>query len=107
MILDNSLTVACGDVVVAAATRSVAVAGDVAAAVGVADADDVVVVVGATTVVVVWVQRCWMKACTNPQSHLVSVVVTLRGKKPSWWYWKTTQGPHSTMGRLVGFQPWC
>ena len=55
--------------------------GDVVAAIGVADADDVVVVVGAA--VVVWVQRCWMRPCTSPQSHFVSVVVTQRVKKTS------------------------
>ena len=60
---DNSLTVACGDVVVAV--------GDVAAVVGVVAADDVVVVVGATTAVVVWVQRCWMRPCTSLQYHFV------------------------------------
>ena len=53
-ILDNSLMVVCGDEVVVAAARNVAATDDVAVAVG-----DVVVVV-------VWVQQCWMRACTNP-----------------------------------------
>ena len=47
------------------ATRNVVVASDVVATVGVAAADDVVVVVGAAAVVVVWVQRCWMRPCTS------------------------------------------
>ena len=103
----NSQQVACGGEVMVAAGRNAVAAGDVVVFVGVAAADDVVVVVGATDVVVVWVQWCWMRACTSPQSRLVFVVMTLRGKEPSWWYWKTTQGPHSTMGRLVCCQPWC
>ena len=99
--------VACGDEVVVVARHNAVAANDVAAANRVAAVDGVVVVVGAAAVVDVWVQQCWMRACKNPQSHLVSAVVTLRGKKPSWWYRQTTQGPHSTMGRLVCFQPWC
>ena len=83
------------------------VAFDVVAAIDVAAADDVVAAVGAATAVVVWVQRCWMRACTSLQSHLVSMVVTLRGKTLSWWYQKITQGPHLRMGRLVCCQPWC
>ena len=94
---DKSLLVTCGDAVVVAVVHNDAVAGDVAAA------DDVVVVVGA--MVVVWVQQCLMRPCTSPQFHFVLVVVTLMGKEPSWWYQKITQGPHSTMGRLVCFQP--
>ena len=78
-----------------AAARNAAVAGGVAAAVG------VVVVVGDAAAIVVWVQRCWMRPCTSSQSHFVSVTVTLRGNELSWWYRQTTQGPHSTMGRLV------
>ena len=107
MIPDNSLMVACGDEVVVVATRNVAAMDDVAAAVDVAAVDGVVVAIGTVAVVVVWVQLCWMRECTSLQSRLVSVVVTLRGKEPSWWYLQTTQGPHSTMGRLVCFQPWC
>ena len=78
MILDKSLLVACGDAFVVVATCNVAATGDVVAA------DDVVVVVGATAAVVFWVQRCWMRPCTSPQSHFVSVEVTLRGKQSSW-----------------------
>ena len=47
--LDNSLMVVCGDEVMVAAMD------DVAAVVDVATADSVVVAVGATTAVVVWV----------------------------------------------------
>ena len=97
---DNSLMVVCGDEVVVAAAHNVAATDDVAAAGG------VVVVVGVAAAIVVWVQQCWMRACTNPQYHLVSTMVTLRGKKPSWWYRKTTLGPHSTTGRIVCCQPW-
>ena len=104
---DNSLMVVCGGEVVVVAVHNAVVVDGVVATVDVAAADGVVVVVGATTVVVVWVQRCWMKACTSTQSCLVSVVVKLRGNESSWWYQKTTQGPHSTMGRLVCCQPWC
>ena len=84
---DNSLMVVCGDEVVVVAARNAVAADDVAAAVDVAAVDGVVVLIRAATVVVVWVQWCWMRACTSMQSHLVLVVVTLRGKKPSWWYW--------------------
>ena len=98
---NKSRLVACGDVVVVATARNTATIIDVAAA------DDVVVLVGAVVAVVVWVQRCLMRPCTSPQFHFVSVVVTLMGKEPSWWYQQTTQGPHSTMGRLVCCQPWC
>ena len=104
---DNSLMVVCGDEVVVVAMHNYMATDDVAVAVDVATTDGVMVVVGAMTAVVVWVQWCWMRACTNPQSRLESAVVTLRGKKPSWWYQQTTQGPHSTMGRLVFCQPWC
>ena len=104
---DKSLLVVCGGVVVVAAAHNAAAMGDVAAAIGVADADDVVVVVGAAIVVFVWVQQCWMRPCTSPQSHFVSMAVTQRGKEPSWWDRQTTQSPHSTMGRMVCFQPWC
>ena len=84
MSLDNSLLVACGDVVVVAATRNTTAANDVAAV------DGVGVGVGDAATLVVWVQRCWMRQCTSPQSHFVSVVVTLRGNEPSWWYQQTT-----------------
>ena len=104
---DNSLMVVCGGEVVDFSTCNAVAVDDVVAAIDVAAADGVIVAVGATSVVVVWVQRCWMRACTSLQSHLVSVVVTLKGKKSSWWYRKKTQGPHSTMGRLVCCQPWC
>ena len=89
---DNSLMVACGDWVVVAAVHNAVAANDAAAvddAVVTDDAtaaDGVVVAVGATTAVVFWVLRCWMRACTSMQSHLVSMVETLRGKKLSWWY---------------------
>ena len=56
---DKSLMVVCGDEVV------VAVVNDFVAFVDVAATDDVVVVVGAMAMVVVWVQRCWMRACTS------------------------------------------
>ena len=106
------MVVCGGEVVVVAACNAVAVddvaaAAGAAAAVDVAATDGVVVAVETATAVVVWVQRCWMRACTSPQSRFLSVVVTLRGKKPSWWYRKTTQGPHSAMGRLVCCQPCC
>ena len=110
---DNSLMVTCGDEVVVVAVHSVATVNDAVTADDdavnddVVEADSVAVAVGASTTVIVWVQQCWMRACANPQSHLVSVVVTLRGKKLSWWYRQTTQGPHSTMGRLVCCQPCC
>ena len=55
---NNSLTVACRDVVVVAAVRNVAIADDVAVFVGVTAMDDVVVAVGDATAVVVWVQWC-------------------------------------------------
>ena len=70
--------VVCGDEVVVAAAHNVAATDDVAAAGG------VVVGVGVAAAIVVWVQQCWKRACINPQSHLVSMVVTLRGKNPSW-----------------------
>ena len=90
MSLHNSLLVACGDVVVVAVACNATVAGDVSADVGFAATDDVVVLVGAVTAVVVWVQRCWMRPCTSLQSHFVSVVVTLRGNELSWRYQQTT-----------------
>ena len=77
---NNSLTVTCGDAVVVAATRNAAAAGTV----GVAASDNIVVVVGAAAVVVVWVQRCLMRPCTSPQFAFVLVVVTPKGKEPSW-----------------------
>ena len=98
---DKSLLVACGDAVV----RNAATASDVAAAIGVAEADDVVVVVGAMDAVVVWLQWCLMRPYTSPQFHFVSLVVTLMGKEPSWWYRQTTWGPHSTTEVLVCCQP--
>ena len=85
MSLDNSLMVVCGDEVVVVAMHNVADADDVAATVDVAAVDGVVVGVGATAALVVWVQRCWMRSCTSPSSHFVSVALTLRGKEPSWW----------------------
>ena len=87
---DNSLMVVCGDEVVVVAACNVVAADDVVAIVDVAATNGVVVAVGAADAVVVWVQWCWMRACTNPQSRLVSLVVTLRGKEPSWWYRQTT-----------------
>ena len=82
---DNSLLVACGDVVVVVTTRNAATAGDVVAVVGVAAADDVVVVVRAVVAVAVWVQRCLMRPCTSPQFDFLLVVVTPMGMEPSWW----------------------
>ena len=55
----NSQLVACGDVVVIAAVHNAAVASGVADIVGGVTVDDVVVVVGDATAVVVWVRRCW------------------------------------------------
>ena len=81
----NSQLVSCGGEVVVLAVCNAAVAGDVAATVGVAATDDVVVVVGAAAAVDVWVQRCLMRPCTSLQFAFVSVVVTLTGKEPSWW----------------------
>ena len=89
--------VVCGDEVLVVATRNVGATDDVVTIVDVVATDGVVVVAA----VVVWVQRCWMRACTSPQSHFVSVMVKLRGNEPSWWYRQTTQDPHSTMGRLT------
>ena len=54
----NSQLVVCGGEVVVAAACNAAAVGDVVAIVGIADADDVVVMVRAMTAVVVWVQRC-------------------------------------------------
>ena len=71
--LDNFLMVVCGDEVMVVAVRNYVAIDDVVAI------GSVVVV----AMIVVWVQWCWMRACTNPQSHLVSAVVTLRGKKSS------------------------
>ena len=84
---DKSLMVVCrGEVVVAAVCNAAAV-DDVVATIGVATVDDVVVVFGdaIAVAVVFWVQRCWMRPCTSPQYHFVSMVVTLRGKNLSWW----------------------
>ena len=63
--LDNSLMVVCGGEVVVVAARNDAAASDVVAAIDVAAADGVVVAVGAAIAVVVWVQWCWMRACTS------------------------------------------
>ena len=52
---DNSLMVACGDVVMVAATHNSTAADDVAVIVGVTAMDEVVVVVGVAAAVVVWV----------------------------------------------------
>ena len=49
---NNSQLVACGDVVVVAVLHNAAAVGDVAVV------DDVMVVVGAMAIVVVWVQQC-------------------------------------------------
>ena len=62
----NSQLVTCGGEVVIAAVRNAAAVGDVAATIGIVAADDVVVAVGAVTMVVVWVQRCLMRPCTSP-----------------------------------------
>ena len=75
--------VVSGDEVVIVATCNAMATDDVVTAFDVVDVDGVVVVVRAVAAVVVWVQRCWMRACTSLQSHLVSVVVTLRGKQLS------------------------
>ena len=99
--------VTCGDGVVVAAAHNAVAADEATTTDGVATMDGVLVAAGAVVVVDVWVQQCWMRACTNPKSHLVSAVVKLRGKNSSWWYQQTTQGSHSTMGRLVCCQPWC
>ena len=58
MSLDKSLMVVCGGEVVVVATCNAAIVDDVAAVVGVADADDVLFGVGVVAVVIVWVQRC-------------------------------------------------
>ena len=81
----NSQLVACGGEVVVAAMRNAPAAGDVAAAVGIAAVDDVVVVVGAMAAVAFWVQWCLMRPCTSLQFAFVSMVVTPTGKEPSWW----------------------
>ena len=78
--------VVCGDEVV----HNVAAMDDATGADGVVAADVVLVAVGAVDAVNVWVQQCWMRACTNLQSHLVLTMVTLRGKNSSWWYHQTT-----------------
>ena len=52
----NSWLVSCGDTVVIVAMCNATTMGDVAVVVGVAAADDFLVVVGATAAVVVWVQ---------------------------------------------------
>ena len=78
------------DAVVVAVVHNSTATSDVAAAIGVAAADDVVVVVGATVEVVLWVQWCWMRPCISSQFHFVLVVVTLMGKDPSWRYRQTT-----------------
>ena len=81
----KSQLVACGANVVVAAVCNASIASDVAADVGVAAVNDVVVVVGATAVVSIWVQRCLMRPCTSLQFVFVSVVVTPTGKELSWW----------------------
>ena len=81
---NNSQLVACGDSVVIVATRNATAAGGVVAVVGGVATDNVVFVVGATTAIAVWVQRCLMRPCRSPQFHFVSVVVTLMGKELSW-----------------------
>ena len=80
---DNSLMVVCGDEVLVAAACNAMTVDDIAGVVDVMDTSGVMVAFGAAAVIVVWVQQCWMRACTNMYSHLVSLVVTLRGKKPS------------------------
>ena len=62
---DNSLMFVCGGEVVVAAARNVAAMDDVATAIDVAAMDGVLVMVGAAAAVVVWVQWCWMRACTS------------------------------------------
>ena len=52
---DNSLMVACGDVVVDVAMHNVGAMDDVAVAIGVAAVNDVVVVLGDAASVIVWV----------------------------------------------------
>ena len=42
--------------------------------------DGAAAAVQAATAVGVWVQQCYMRACTNPQFHVVLMVVTLREK---------------------------
>ena len=78
--------VVCGDGVVVLDARNVVATDDVANVVDVVAVDGVMAAVGVAVVVVVWVQWYWMRACTSLQSHFVSVVVTLRGNEPSWWY---------------------
>ena len=87
---NNSLMVVFGDEVVLVAARNAIAMDDVATAIDVAATDGFAVAVGAVAAVVAWVQQCWMRACTNLQSHLVLAVGTLRGNKLSLWYWKTT-----------------
>ena len=99
--------VGCGGGVVVMAVCNVVAVYDVSMTDGVAVADGVVVAVGVVDGVDVWVQQCQMRACTNLQSDLVSTVVTLRGNKSPWCYRQTTQGPHSTMERLVCCQTGC
>ena len=65
---DKSLMVVCGDEVVVTAAHNVASTDDVVVDVDVVVADGVAVAVGIAIVVVVWVQQCWMRACTNSQS---------------------------------------
>ena len=54
----NSQLVAFEGAVVVMAMRNATAVGDVAAAIGVATVDNVVVVVGDVATVAVWVQRC-------------------------------------------------
>ena len=107
MSLDKSLLVACGDAVVVVDVKNATATNDVTAVVGVVTANGVVVGVRTAVALVVWMQWCWMRPWTSPKSHFVSMTLKLRGNEPSWWYRQTTQGPHSTMGRVVCCQPWC
>ena len=100
---DKSLLVVCGGAVVVVAACNAAAVNDVVAVVGVAVADGVAVAVGAAAALVFWVQQCWMRPCTSLQSHFVSVVVTLRGNEPSWWYRQTTQDPPFNNGEAGVF----
>ena len=57
----KSQLVACGGEVVVADRRNATATGDVAAAIGIAVVDDVMVVVGVAVAVAVWVQQCLMR----------------------------------------------
>ena len=58
---NNSLMVVCGGEVVVATMHNAAAMDDVAVVVDVAAVEGVAVVVA----IVVWVQQCWMRACTS------------------------------------------